>query len=414
MTTVRPLTLDLLRPAWAAEVPSPPHDALTPEQRREHLRRYPHSYLGVTRAPEDVDDPSFTVRDLLAAGRRSLDALLAADAFAPPVGPQFFIYRLTAEGHTQSGVVCGVAVSDYENGTVRIHERIRADRAEHLANHLEVIGAQSSPIALATKESDRLLDAIDGAIRHDNDPVLDFVTEDELHQQVWPVTDHDVTEHLRTVLTDGNLYLIDGHHRAAAAAWHRRRDHHRRRPGDDWMLSTVFPAYQLFNKAFHRVVDPASAARLQPLIGSRFSGRFVDTLDDVVDRRLSEVAIGFANADSIRWALIDLPLPAGESVTTVDRLDMSRLAAAVLGPVLDIDEADSRGRLRYLPGLGTAQALSELRANVSAGEAVFVMNPVSMDDLFDVSDRGLVMPPKSTYFEPKVRSGLFVHFKDRV
>ncbi|MDH3302295.1 MAG: DUF1015 family protein [Acidimicrobiia bacterium] len=412
MTTVRPLTLDLLRPAWAAEVPSPPHDALTPEQRRQHLRRHPHSYIGVTRAPEDVDDPSLTVEDLLVEGRRSLETLLEADVFTPSEGPQYFIYRLTANGHTQTGVVCGVAVSDYEGGSVRIHERIRADRAEHLAKHLNIVGAQSSPIALATRESDRLLDVTDRAIEHE--PALDFIADDELHQQVWRVTDPEVSEHLGSVLADGDLYLIDGHHRAAAAARHREHDDHQRRPGDDWMLSAVFPAHQMFNKAFHRVVDPASAARLQPLIGSGFAGRFLDSVNDVVDRRLSELAIGFANADSIRWAVIDLPLPAGPSVTTVDRLDMSRLAAGVLGPVLDIDEADPRGRLRYLPGLGTAQALTALHDELSAGEAVLVMNPVSMEDLFEVSDHGLVLPPKSTYFEPKVRSGLFVHFKDRV
>lgn len=411
MSSVRPLTLDLLRPAWTAEVPSPPHDALSPEQRREHLRRFPHSYIGVTRAPEDVDDPSLTVRDLLLAGRRSLDSLLEADVFAPATEPQYFIYRLMANGHTQTGVVCGVAVSDYEDGSVRVHERIRADRAGHLAHHLDVVGAQSSPIALATRESDRLLDIMDRAIDHE--PALDFVSDDQLHQQVWRVIDPGVAERLESVLADGPLYLIDGHHRAAAAAWHRERGEHRR-PGDAWMLSTVFPAHQVFNKAFHRVVDPASAARLQPLIGSEFAGRFVNSLDDVLDRRLSEVAIGFTNPDSIRWALIDLPLPAGGSINTVDRLDMSRLAAGVLRPVLGIDEADPRGRLRYLPGLGTAQALARLHGELSPGEAVFVMNPVSMDDLFEVADHDLVMPPKSTYFEPKVRSGLFVHFKDRI
>lgn len=411
MTTVRPLTLDLLRPAWAAEVPSPPHDALSPQQRREHLRRFPYSYIGVTRAPEDVEDSSLTVPDLLRAGRRSLDALLRADVFAPSTEPQYFIYRLTANGHTQTGVVCGVAVADYENGSVRVHERIRADRAGHLASHLDVVGAQSSPIALATRESDRLLDVMDRAIEHD--PALDFVTGDELHQQVWRVTDPAVAEHLESVLTDGPLYLIDGHHRAAAAAWHCERGEHRR-PGDEWMLSTVFPAHQMFNKAFHRVIDPASAARFQPLIGSEFAGRFVNSIDEIIDRRLSEVAIGFTNADSIRWALIDLPLPAGDYVTTVDRLDMSRLATGVLRPILHIDEADPRGRLRYLPGLGTAQALSAIHGELSPGEAVFVMNPVSMEELFEVADHDLVMPPKSTYFEPKVRSGVFVHFKDRI
>ncbi len=410
MATVTPLTLDLLRPSWTTEVPSPPHDALTPAQRREHLLRFPHSYLGVTRAPEDVDDPSLSAQDLLEAGRRSLDGLLEAGVFAPSTGPRFYIYRLTADGHSQTGVVCGVAVSDYTDGNVRIHERIRADRAGHLSNHLDVVGAQSSPIALASRDSERLLDAMDGTTDHE--PELDFVTTDGLHQQVWAVDDPDAAERLRAVLADGPLYLIDGHHRAAAAAWHQQRTDHRRRPGDQWMLSTVFPSHQMFNKAFHRVIAPSCATTLKSLIGGELAGRFVDSTADVVDRRLSEVAVGFAEGETLRWALVDLPLPAGETATVVDRLDTSRLAATVLGPLLDIDESDAGGRLRYLPGLSTATALAEL--DLADGEAIIIMNPVTMDELFDVADKDLVMPPKSTYFEPKVRSGLFIHFKERV
>ncbi len=410
MATVRPLTLNLLRPAWTSEVPSPPHDALSPGQRQEHLRRFPHSYLGVTRAPEDVDDSTLTAHDLLVAGRRSLDSLLAADAFAPPDGARFYIYRLTAAGHSQTGVVCGVAVSDYEDGHVRIHERIKGDRARHLSNHLDVVGAQSSPIALASRDSERLLDAMIGCTDHE--PELDFVTADGLHQQVWAVPDDAAADRLQNVLSDGHLYLIDGHHRAAAAAWHQERSDHHRRPGDRWMLSTVFPAHQMFNKAFHRVIDPVSAERLRPLIESELSGRFVSSIEDVLDRRLSEIAVGFTDGAAMRWGLIDLPLPSEAEATTVDRLDPSRLAASVLKPLLDIDESDPGGRLRYKPGLGTEEALTSL--DLAPGEAVFIMNPVTMEELFEVADKDLVMPPKSTYFEPKVRSGLFLHFKDRV
>ncbi len=411
MARICPLTLDLLRPLWTSEVPSPPHDALTPEQRREHLKRFPHSYLGVTRAPEDVDDTSLTAHDLLIAGRRSLERLLASDVFVPADGPEFFIYRLTRAGHTQTGVVCGVAVSEYEEGWIRIHERIKYDRAQHLANHLDVVGAQSSPIALATRDSQRLTDAMAGTT--ESRPDLDFVTTDGLHQQIWRVTDPAVARRLQSILDQGPLYLIDGHHRAAAAAWHRRRDDHQKRPGDEWMLTTVFPADQMFNKAFHRVVDRESATKIRGRIGNGLPGRFVTSIDEAVARGPEEIAVGFAGEDgTLDWAVITVDGREDDKLTIVDRLDTSRLAASVLQPLLEIDESGPGGRLRYLPGLSTAEALSDIR--LAAGEAVFVMNPVSMGELFDVSDEGLVMPPKSTYFEPKVRSGLFVHFKNRV
>ena len=413
MATVCPLTLDILRSAWTADVPSPPHDALTPDERRRHLSRFPMSYLGVTRAPEDVgDDTTLTGMDLLKTGRQSLDRLVEADVFEPATAAGYFVYRLSSNGHTQTGVVCGVAVDDYDNGNVRIHEQIKPDRARHLANHLQVVGAQSSPIALAHRDSVTLQETLQRVVAAD--PKLDFVSRDKLRQQVWAVEDPAVRDRLEQHLGTGPLYIIDGHHRAAAAAWHRhdKSAGRSRRPGDDWMLAVIFPGNEMRNKAFHRVLDAEATSILRDRLSSWFPCREA-SIEQVVARRPGELAAGLAADDGhLDWLIIEIPEDPTGNPTVVDRLEPSRLADAILGPLLGLDESNPRGHLRYLPGTDDAAALSAVE--ISPGEAVFVMSPVSLDDLFAASDEGLVMPPKSTYFEPKVRSGLFVHFKDRI
>jgi uncharacterized protein (DUF1015 family) len=421
MATIRPLSLDVLRPAWTSEVPSPPHDALTPAQRRDHLQRFPLSYLGVTRAPEDVDpDRDISPHDLLIAGRRSLEDLLARNVFEPASGPRYHVYRLDVDGRSQTGLVAGVAVDDYDSGMVRIHEQIKESRAQHLANHLGIVRAQSSPIALACADDDRF-SAVLGEVTG-RSPSLDFVTLDGLRQIVWPVDRPDEARHLTDLMANRPLYLTDGHHRAAAAASYRarRRDEQDNRnghpdpelPGIDWMLSAVFPASEMKNRAFHRFVTIDSFADFLEQMAERLTVRPANH-DEIADRSLSEVPILGWNGDGRRcWYLIDLPLVPGNLPSTViDNLDPVRLREHVLHPVLNIDESRSNGRLTHRPGSDDPAVIEEM---LEPGQMMFVMRPVSMADLFEASDRGLTMPPKSTYFEPKVRSGVFLHRKELV
>ncbi len=408
MAAIKPLHLDIVGRDWADEVPSPPHDALTPIQRRAHLDQHPLSYLGVTKAPEDADPQTpTTTQELLNAGRRQLEQLLDAGAFDSTDEAGYFLYRLDTETSSQCGIVCGVAVDDYDTGVVRIHEQVRTDRALHLAHHLSVVGAQSSPIALGFEASGALEGALE-AERSDA-PLVDVTSDDGLRQRVWPVIDAQHISAIESELASQPLYLIDGHHRAAAASTYRSAQ-----LGDahddtfDWMLCAIFPLSHLRNKAFHRVlhgIDDAAELRVQ--LKELFASRSVASPSEASHRGPSEIVVRLPDDDG--WLLIDIPLveTADDAATIIANLDTVRLATRLLGPEFDVDEAQPDGRLTYQPGFADASSLAAIVPE--ADEAIFIMRPVQMSELVAASDAGLVMPPKSTYFEPKVRSGIFLH-----
>jgi uncharacterized protein (DUF1015 family) len=432
VATVDPVSLRFILPELTGEVPSPPHDALSAEDRRQHLADHPWSYLGVTRSPDDVEpgspDPA---TDALNAGRAQLETMLAEGVFGPPTAPGYFVYRLIEGGHQQTGLVCGVATDDYDSGVVRIHERISQARAQHLARHMQIVGAQSSPIALAFRSNEPVRAAMARAVEA-APPFLDFEDPDGLRQQLWAIADADDRRRIADGLAPSNLYLIDGHHRAAAASADRaiapwaEQDGHR-------MLAALFPIDELRNLAFHRIVSGLDADRIEDLLNDRFSARTTTDPAEVAEREPTELAFGRPvtpvepaevptrdgmqkhqrgrgpTPAAMRWTLFDAPLTS-QAVDGLDNIDPVRLARQVLRPLLDIDETGSDPRLGYRPGRDDADAVASLR--VRDGEAAFLMRPVPMATLMKASDDGLAMPPKSTYFVPKVRSGLFIRIID--
>lgn len=243
MVDVRPLRLRLVNQNWAARVASPAHDALTPADRRAHIAFNPDSYMTVTRGLEDMlPDEAMDAETLLNEGRAALQKLRQNGAFGPERSDDFYVYRLSEGARTLTGLVAGVAVADYTNGAVRIHEHVKAKRAIHLANHLAVVGVQSSPIAMAFRPSADVGSIMERAT--EGDVLLDVTLDDGLHQKVWAVTESDDATTLRSAFDDQPLYLIDGHHRAAAAATFRAAAG----PGlADWMLCALFPTDQLDN-----------------------------------------------------------------------------------------------------------------------------------------------------------------------
>ncbi|MEM7271551.1 MAG: DUF1015 domain-containing protein [Actinomycetota bacterium] len=408
MGAVHPVRLRFVTPAWQGEVPSPPHDALSPEARRRHLAANPRSYLGVTRAPEDgpMAGPD-AAAEALRAGRATLIELLADGVFGAEEGPGYFIYRLENGGHRQAGLVCTVDTAAYDDGTVRIHERINRSRAAHLASHLRIVGAQSSPIALAYRGAEVVTELIADATTRE-DPFVEIDDDDGLRQSLWRLEADDVPA-IATALSDHPLYLIDGHHRAAAAS----ADLAANGPhpiGDHRILSVLFPYEELRNLAFHRLLTGIDTTTLAAGLAERFPTRSAAGPAAVVDRADTELAVALpGSGGGTDWLLVDIPFddPAPRALANIDPI---RLATHLLGPTLDLVEGDDDPRLEYRPGEADVDAVRDLA--VRADQALFLMRPVPLTTLMECSDAGQVMPPKSTYFQPKVRSGLFVRLID--
>ncbi len=409
MAEVKPAGLRLVEEAWSTFVPSPAHDALTPAARREYLSTNPHSYLAVTRGAEDLlPGENFSNEELLADGRRALDKLLEEGAFSQVNTSRFYLYQLETFDHVQTAIVGNVATNDFTDGHVRLHEHVQMDRATHLSRHLDVVAAQSSPIALAYRPSAELDTLVQQIL--DRQPDLAFTGVDGVTQKVWTIHEEAVSSQIEDVLAPMTLYLIDGHHRAAAARAHQQVI------GDEpsnHILCAIFSGDQLRNRSHHRVLALGTeTADFLTRLQEYLPVRIVTTRAECENRNPDEIAL---------WArekcyLVTVPFSAepcedGKEANLsvaerLDNLDPVRLQRGIIGPLLGVDGSWSGEQLTYRPGI---KSVEDLRAiSEDRDEVLCVMRPVLVDDLLDASDEGLIMPPKSTYFEPKARSGVFV------
>ncbi len=386
-----------IRADFVRRVPAPAFDSMSGAERTEYLATHPESYTLVTRSPgdggpEDDADP----QRLIDLGGAALDRIVESGAFRPSDGPVMYLYRMQLDGHRQLGVVSLVAVDDYLQGRVKRHERVSSERARHLSNHFEQLGAQSSPIALGYRAMPSVRAHLDEMLER-LQPVVDFVSGDGLEQTVWVVDDPNDHERLSAAFADTELYIMDGHHRAAAAGQLRERAEG---PAADWMLGVLFADDRINIEPFHRRVrlapddDPSEvASRLHDALDLREDPSMATELPD----GLGEVGVHLGG----RWYRGTLPPPSGDVLSGVDPV---RLQRTVIGPLLGVDPEHGADRIGYFLDSADRVAL----ASASPDEVLFVLCPVEPRQVFEVADAGLDMPPKSTYVMPKPRSGVFL------
>jgi uncharacterized protein (DUF1015 family) len=375
---LRPLQVRVVRPEWAAAVISPAYDALGPRDRAEWSQQHPNSFLHVTRSQEDADDDDL---DRLAQGNRAaLDRLLQMGAFTEVGPPSLYVVELTTGMHRQRHIIGALAQGD--EALLRRHERTRPDRVTALAQSFAAVEAWSSPISVAFVDTGASADLLDAATT--GRPLVDHLGH-QVRTRVWRAKPAD--EAALAALTDGLLYIVDGHHRAAAAhEW-------AAAGGHGGLLVAAAPASELRVLPFNRrVVGGAPTARERlalvpvedPATPLPPTGSFRTYLDE---RWWDHDADGVAPADD-----------------ELGRLDPVLLERLVLGPVFGLD--GSSPRIDHVPGVGGPE---ELARRCDADDGVgFLVRPVPMATLVAAADRDEVLPPKSTWFDPKLRSGLFV------
>jgi uncharacterized protein (DUF1015 family) len=403
MALIRPFRALRPVPGTAPSVSSVPYDVVSTEEARQLASGNPLTFLHVTRSeidlPPDTDPYSPAVYD---RARENLDGLRARAPLVVEDEPSIYLYRLRMGGHEQIGVAGCFSVDEYESDGIRKHERTRRDKEDDRTRHIISLRAQTGVVFLtypASADIDRL--AADVIARP---PLFDFAADDGVHHTIW-VAPIDVAGGL--VDAFGRvpaLYIADGHHRAASAARARAELRVQGAAGEaDTFIAVAFPDNQVQILAYNRTVKD---------LAGRTPAQFLDELRRRVPvaegpaepRRKGEVSMYLDG----RWYLIDLADATPEDNTRAAGLDVARLQRHVLEQVLGIGDVRSDKRIDFVGGARGTAALEEA---VDAGRAAvaFSMFPVTVEDLMAISDAGGIMPPKSTWFEPKLRDGLLIH-----
>jgi uncharacterized protein (DUF1015 family) len=395
-------------PKLAAEVAAVPYDVVDTAEARALAAGKPLSFLHVTR-PE-IDLPEGTPSDapaVYAGGLAAFRKLQADGVLVREDRERIYVYRQTMAQHAQTGVVACCSVADYAANTIRKHERTRQDKEDDRTRHLLALNANAGPVFL-TYRGTAAIDVAVSAVTA-TPPLYDFTAPDGIRHTVWTVAgDPD-----RWVAAFGAVpvaYVADGHHRAAAAvraASERQRANpgHTGREEYNWFLAVLFPAGQLRILPYNRCVrdlNGLSPERLLAAVGERFAlGPHSGAATPRGPRQVCMYVAG-------RWYTLSWPDVAADPV---GRLDVSVLQQRLLAPVLGIEDPRTSTRIRFVGGI---RGTDELKARVDRGEdaVAFSMYPVTVDQVMEIADAGQIMPPKSTWFEPKLRSGLLIHTLD--
>lgn len=412
MATIRPFMA--IRPAanYAKDVAALPYDVMNSEEAREMVKDKPWSFLHVDKA--EVDLPVGTdiySPEVYAKAKENLDNMVANGVMGQDLLPNLYIYRLTMNGKSQTGLVCCTSVDEYIDGTIKKHELTRADKEADRIRHVDTLNANTGPIFLAYKENPDAKAIIDGWTASVA-PVYDFVSEDGIGHTVWVIdSDTEIGMLVQSFQNVKNLYIADGHHRNASAVKValKRREAKPDYTGEEefnYYLSVLFAADDLYIMDYNRVVKDLNgydAVGFLEEIGKKF---IVEPYNGDGPYKPEEIHT-FGLYLEGKW----FKMTAKEEIITDDPvlgLDVSILQKELLEPVLAIGDPRTDKRIDFVGGI---RGLEELERRVDSGEMklAFSMFPTSMAELMDVADEGMTMPPKSTWFEPKLRSGLFIH-----
>jgi uncharacterized protein (DUF1015 family) len=407
---VRPFAA--LRPSatTASRVIAPPYDVVDTDEARTLADGRPESFLHISRPEIDLPpgtDPHSPA--VYATGARNLERLIAEHVLERETRPCFYVYRMTMGTHTQTGFAAVASVHAYEDGRIHRHELTRPDKEDDRVRNIEALHAETGPVLLAYKANA----AVDAELaRHAaGAPLFEARGQHDVLHSVWRVDNPADVAKLGSALDAlGDLYIADGHHRSAAAARvaaaHRARDL-RHDASHEFFLSVAFPDDQMKIFDYNRVVSDLNGLSSADFIAA--VGKVFRCTPAVRDEKPSAPRQFGMYLDG-RWYRLEAP-ETGPKASPVARLDVSRLQDAIIAPLLGINDPRTDSRIGFVGGV---RGLGELERRVDSGRAAvaFALHPTGMRELMAVADAGLLMPPKSTWFEPKLADGLLSHVLD--
>lgn len=409
MAVIRPFKA--LRPNSdvANQVASVPYDVVNREEAAALVKNNPINFLRTTRSEVELpDNVNPYDKSVYEKAKENFLKLVKEAPMVQDEKPNLYVYHLTMGNQKQAGIAATFSVDDYDNDIIKKHEKTRKVKEDDRTNHIITTEAQTGAVFLTYKGIDTVNNIIDKTM-NETEPLYDFTTEDEIIHKVWIMQDEYIDIIINEIGKVNYLYIADGHHRAASAARARKvkRDANPNHTGEEeynFFLAVLFPAEQLKILPYNRVVFDLKGMTESEFIEKIKTNFTIE--DTVLTAPQSERSICMYMSD--KWYLIKPNENVKNTEDVGGNLDVSILQNYLLQPVLSIEDIRTDTNVDFIGGIRGTKELEKL-VDSGKSKAAFSMYPVSVDDLIQISDAGETMPPKSTWFEPKLRDGLVVH-----
>lgn len=415
MATIRPFKG--IRPVreLASKIAALPYDVMNSDEARKMVEGNPHSFLHVDRAEVDLDS-SIDVHDkrVYEKARENLDKMIDDGEYIQDEIPCLYIYRQIMNGRSQTGIVFCASIDDYLNNVIKKHEFTRADKELDRINHVDYCDANTGPIFLTYKEEQIASEIIEAWIENESKrkPIYNFTAEDGITHIVWVIDNDIIINELIDLFKEVDcLYIADGHHRSASAVkvGLKRRKEHPDYTGDEefnYFLAVAFPDNDLMVMDYNRVIKDLNGMTKEEFL-KKLEKDFIVTKSEnnapVKPSKKHTFGMDIEND----WYLLEAKEGTFDAEDPINQLDVAILQNNVLTPILGIEDVRVSDRIDFIGGI---RGIKELEKRVNTDMKIaFSMYPTEVHDIMDVADIGEVMPPKSTWFEPKLRSGLFIH-----
>lgn len=396
----------------AEKIASPPYDVINSDEAREMAKNNPFSFLHIIKAeidlPEDVDLHSDIVHQ---TAKKNLQQWIETGILKQDVSPCFYVYAQTMNGKTQYGLAGCTGVKDYMNNIIKKHELTRPDKEEDRMKLIRTTDFNTEPVFFAYKDHSRIDAIVNEAIK--KSPEYDFVADDGIGHSLWIIDDQETVSEIEQIFDNKipYIYVADGHHRTAAAALvgNEKKQNNPGHTGDEeynFFLSVVFPSSQLAIIDYNRVIKDLNGLS---------ETKFIEKLEEkfTIEKKGKDIykpvsLHNFALYLSGKWYSLTAKKGTYNDADPIGVLDVTILTDSVLKPIIDIQDLRTSKRIDFVGGI---RGLGELKKRVDSGEmkAAFALYPVTLEQLMKIADTNNIMPPKTTWFEPKLRSGLVLH-----
>lgn len=409
MSDIRPFCAVRPNETFASKIAALPYDVYTRKEAKKEVEKNSLSFLKIDR-PETMfpDEMDMYAPKVYQKARKVLEEMIEKGEFIQDETPCYYLYELTRNGHRQTGIVACASIDDYFNGTIKKHENTREEKEQDRIRHVDTLDTQTGPIFLAYRFDAVLKEIIEETKR--KTPVYNFISEDKITHRVWVIDESEMIERIQQCFVKINkIYIADGHHRAASAikVGCKRRKEHPDYTGEEefnYFLCALFAEEELEILDYNRVIKDLNGLGKTEFLEKIKENFEVEEAEESPYAPKQKKEFGMYLGK--KWYKLQIKK---EQISddVVGNLDVSILQDKLLKPILGIKEPGKDNRIIFVGGI---RGLKELEHCVENGfQVAFSMYPTSMQELFSVADAGRLMPPKSTWFEPKLRSGLFLH-----